>query len=331
MSTASMSRTRPASHGISAEFTWTPLAALTLATSPAVDVYASTPGTEPKLLWRSDSRLGDDHLAEMRRYRGQFAFWVQRGDYRRVADAVQANWWEIVGHRQLPPYDRFALCEMAFALELSATMTLMKPRPFVEVAQRVGLEAAQILLERPVSTLDLFYAIQYGDSPSSRAMHLAGYVMQLARLYGVEDRESLQELAVGAIVHDVGARDLLIDMWSNPGRWSAEERELVERHPQRSYETLMSCGPLTTGQLMMAYQHHERMDGGGYPVGVLGEEIHPWARMLAIADRFQALTSGRCSRRVMQLPEALLQLERDAGDYLDREMTECWIKSLRST
>jgi HD-GYP domain-containing protein (c-di-GMP phosphodiesterase class II) len=91
---------------------------------------------------------------------------------------------------------------------------------------------------------------------------------------------------------------------------------------------LLVCRALSHEQLMMAYQHHERVDGCGYPVGVLGVEIHPWAKMLAVADRFQALTTGRCGRRVMPLPEALAQLARDADDYLDSEMTQCWIKSL---
>jgi HD-GYP domain-containing protein (c-di-GMP phosphodiesterase class II) len=330
MPTASPSRSRARIAVASSEFTWTPLAALRLPTSPAVDVYASTPGAAPKLLWRGNSRLGDDRIAEMQRYRGQFAFWVQRGDYRRVADQVQADWAQIVGNRLIAPCDRFALCEMAYALELTATMTLVKSQPFVDVARRIGVDAARILLERPVSSHDLFYAIQYGDSRSSRAVHLAGYVVQLARICGEDNAEKLEEMAVGAIVHDVGARDLLIDVWSNPARWSPDERELVERHPQRSYEALRACGTLSEGQLMMAYQHHERMDGEGYPVGILRDEIHRWARLLAVADRFHALTSGRCFRRPIALPEALEQLASDAGEYLDAEITKCWIKSLTS-
>jgi HD-GYP domain-containing protein (c-di-GMP phosphodiesterase class II) len=122
---------------------------------------------------------------------------------------------------------------------------------------------------------------------------------------------------------------LLVDPTTNPGRWTAEEREQVERHPQASYEALLPCG-LSRGQLMMAYQHHERIDGGGYPVGVMDDEIHPWAKIVAIADRFDALSTGRAYRRGLELPQAIAQLELEAQGGLDAEMTQCWIKSLRS-
>lgn len=314
--------------GASSEFSWAPLAAVTLATSPAVDVYASTPGTEPKLLWRGNSRLGDSHLAEMRRYSGQFSFWVARGDYRRVADAVQTAWQEIVAGGSLTSCDRFALCELAYGLELSATLTLVKCEPFVAAAQRVGVDVARIFGDQPTSSLELFYTLQNGNGPTSRLMQVTGYTVQLALLCGVVDRGILEQIAAGALVHDVGARDMTVDVWANPARWDAEERESVERHPRRSYEMLLRQRSLSHEQLLMSYQHHERVDGCGYPVGILGREIHPWAKMLAVADRFQALTSGRVGRRALLLPEAVEQLACDATDSLDSEMTQCWIKSL---
>lgn len=307
-----------------------PLAALTQACSAAVDVFVSTADAPPKPLWGQHARLGDDHLAEMRRHRGQFAFWIQRNDFGRVTNAVQAHWSELAASPSLPASDGLALLSLAFSLGLSATVRLVKCQPFVAAARNVGDAAVSLFARGPTDSRDLFEMVASVNGSGFRALNVAVYTLQIARLAGTDDQEALSDIAVGAMVHDVGARNLFVDAWANPGRWTPEEREMVERHPQVGFEDLMPLN-FSHGQLMMAYQHHERMDGTGYPVGVLAEEIHPWAKMLAIADRFEALTSGRSYRRGMELPEALAQLEQDAGHHLDPEMTRCWIHSLQST
>lgn len=81
---------------------------------------------------------------------------------------------------------------------------------------------------------------------------------------------------------------------------------------------------------MMVYSHHERMDGKGYPVGMVGAEIHPWAKLLAVVDVFDAITSARPYRMPMILPEALAFLERNAGTHFDREMVTCWNALMQS-
>lgn len=311
------------------EYAWAPLASLTTASAPAVDVYASQPGTGPALLWKGNARLGDDHLNELRRYAGQFSFWVARRDFPRVASAVREHWPAIAGNRRLSACDRLALCEMAYSSQFNALWSATTTRPFVTLAMRIAAELTPILLEGPVSSLELFYAIQYLSTPSARLLHIAGYVLQIARLTGMSDPAELECMVVGALVHDLGARDVNVDVWGASRRWTAEERELVHRHPQVGYEALQEANLLAREPLLMAYQHHERADGSGYPVGILLKEIHPWARALAIADRFQTLTAGRGYRPALSLDEAVEKLRNEADVLFDREMTPCWIQSLR--
>lgn len=329
MAAATVPRSKSPGTPPSVELVRAPLAALTLPSSPTVDVYASTPGTEPQLLWDGHARLGESHLALIRSSGDRYSFWVARSDFHRVVDAVQSVWREIPGNRNFRPCDRFALGGLVHSLELQATIRLVKCTPHVTTAKRVGAEVAAILNEQPVSSRELFDAAQLSLSTPFRGYNLAGYAVQLAKLAGMSDFDELVQIAVGALVHDLGARTLQVDPAANSGRWTAEEREQVERHPQASYEALLPCGP-THGQLMMAYQHHERLDGRGYPVGILGDEMHPWARLMAIVDRFDAMTTSRGYRRALELPEAIAQLESEAGSGLDQEMTQCWIRSLTS-
>ena len=81
---------------------------------------------------------------------------------------------------------------------------------------------------------------------------------------------------------------------------------------------------LDEGQLMMAYQHHERLDGKGYPVGCVATDIHPWARLCSVVDVFEALTSQRPYRTPMPRSKALMLQQRDSGTAFDPEMFACW-------
>ena len=82
-------------------------------------------------------------------------------------------------------------------------------------------------------------------------------------------------------------------------------------------------------QLMVVYQHYERYDGKGYPVGFEGEEIHPWERMLAVVDVFDGMTGARPYRRPATVKEAMEYISNRAGTHFDREMVESW-KSIMS-
>jgi HD-GYP domain-containing protein (c-di-GMP phosphodiesterase class II) len=77
---------------------------------------------------------------------------------------------------------------------------------------------------------------------------------------------------------------------------------------------------------MMVYQHHERLDGSGYPAGLTGDEIHPWARICAVADVFDAMTCQRSYRRAIALSEVYSHLLQFAGKRFDAEVVECWAK-----
>ena len=111
---------------------------------------------------------------------------------------------------------------------------------------------------------------------------------------GITDDNELRKIATAAILHDLGKRFIpSTNPHQDRAAQYAEEREMVESHPTRGYVELYEKSDLEYGQLMMVYQHHERIDGTGYPVRVLQDEIHPWARMLAVVDVFDTMTAKR--------------------------------------
>ena len=80
---------------------------------------------------------------------------------------------------------------------------------------------------------------------------------------------------------------------------------------------------------MMVYQHHEKLDGTGYPVQAVGEDIHPWAKLCAIVDIFDAMTCKRCYRKAMKMSTVLEHISEMAGSQLDKEMVKCWLSIMK--
>ncbi len=123
-------------------------------------------------------------------------------------------------------------------------------------------------------------------------------------------------IALGAFFHDIGKLAIDEDLLNKPGLLTPEEYAIIKRHPAHGADILTSFTSLPDVALL-AYQHHERWDGEGYPDRLAGEAISLGARMIAIADAFDAMTSNR-SYQVRRSPqEALEELQRCAGTQFD--------------
>jgi HD-GYP domain-containing protein (c-di-GMP phosphodiesterase class II) len=103
----------------------------------------------------------------------------------------------------------------------------------------------------------------------------------------------IEELILGGLLHDTGKALIPLKVLNKPGTLSEEEMNLVRFHSTRGYKFLKEKSSVSRNVLLCALQHHERMDGSGYPLAVLGEKIHPFAKIIAVADVFDAMTSPR--------------------------------------
>ena len=171
---------------------------------------------------------------------------------------------------------------------------------------------------------DLFRLARHDFNTFTHVTNVASYAVILAQRLGWCDGDDLQRIATAAILHDIGKRFIPASILMKPAKLDREERAVVESHPQRGYEELCQRPEMTFEQLMIVYSHHERVDGKGYPVGLRGEEIHPWTRMLAVVDTFDAITGMRPYRRPATTREAMEYIQRSAGTRFDPEIVQCW-------
>jgi len=119
------------------------------------------------------------------------------------------------------------------------------------------------------------------------------------------DEEKLRELGIGAMLHDVGKTKIPSEILNKPGSLTEEEFEIIKKHTSYGYGLLKKSTELSTYASYIALTHHERFDGGGYPLGLKGEEIHEFARIVSIADVYDAITSDRVYKRRVNINEAV--------------------------
>ncbi|MGA3049614.1 MAG: HD domain-containing phosphohydrolase [Terracidiphilus sp.] len=129
----------------------------------------------------------------------------------------------------------------------------------------------------------------------------------------------LQGLRMAAMVHDIGKISISPDILTKPSRLTAKEYKLVKGHPDSSYAILKDI-PFTWPVAEIVRQHHEKLDGSGYPLGLKADEILAEAKVLTVADIVEAMASERPYRRALGLEVALKAVEREAGTKLDAEV-----------
>ncbi|WP_429879719.1 HD-GYP domain-containing protein [Geobacillus stearothermophilus] len=122
--------------------------------------------------------------------------------------------------------------------------------------------------------------------------------------------QQLLDLGIGALLFDIGMTQLPDGLWRKKGELTKEETEIVRRHTYLGFELLRRQRNISLFSAHCALQHHERCDGNGYPLALSGDDIHEYARIVAIADVFDALTSARYHRRQYSPHEAAEYLSR---------------------
>lgn len=172
---------------------------------------------------------------------------------------------------------------------------------------------------------------RYAQSIESKDAYTLGHCQRVADLacaiatdFGF-DQPTMFWFRVGALLHDVGKVVVPSDILNKPGSLSPEERAIMERHPVAGVELLHDV-EFPWDVIPMIRGHHERWDGHGYPDGLSGEDIPLPARILCVADVFDALTSQRPYRRAFEARDALQLMQADAGRHFDPEILNRFLR-----
>jgi len=205
------------------------------------------------------------------------------------------------------------------AIEIQASSRDITERKQSQVAlQRANAdlrEAYDKTIEGWVLALDLRDRETEGHTQRVTEM-----VVQLARKLGCTDEEILH-IRRGALLHDMGKMGIPDEILQKPGPLTDEEWSIMRKHPLYAYQMLSPIHYLNQS-LIIPYYHHERWDGSGYPQGLKGEEIPLFARLFAVVDVWDALSSDRPYRKSLPPQEVATYLQDEAGRLFDPFIVE---------
>ncbi len=142
------------------------------------------------------------------------------------------------------------------------------------------------------------------------------------------DTEKIHIYSTGALFHDLGKTQVPDEIILKPGAYTDEETKLVKMHPQYGKEILSKLDNVHPEMLEVVYDHHERMDGSGYPNGLKGHDISLGGRMVSILDVYDALTSDRPHQKASSPTEVLKYLFESSPEKFDLELLQKFIQSV---
>ena len=156
------------------------------------------------------------------------------------------------------------------------------------------------------------------NGTAGHSQRFCRYSLEIARAMGWQEKE-LGSLARGAYLHDIGKLGVPDGILLKPGPLTAEERKLMQRHSQIGFDLIKDI-PFLADAAEIVFMHHERFDGSGYPRGLKGEEILLSARVFAIADTLDAITSDRPYQRASSFESAQGTIRRLSGTAFDPQV-----------
>jgi putative two-component system response regulator len=185
---------------------------------------------------------------------------------------------------------------------------------------RIILEGTVLAMSKIVESRDPYTAGH--EQQVSRIAHIIAIRMNLPD-------EQVEAIRIAASLHDIGKMAVPSEILTKPGRLSPLEMEMVKTHSQNAYDVLKTIGfPYPIEQIIL--QHHERMDGSGYPQGLKGEEIMLEARILTIADVIEAMSSHRPYRAALGIEAAIEEITKNRGILYDADIVDVCLEIYRT-
>ncbi|RPF50339.1 HD-GYP domain-containing protein [Aquisalibacillus elongatus] len=167
----------------------------------------------------------------------------------------------------------------------------------------------------------------FDDYLYNHSVNVTVYTLVLAKELNYSSRQ-IEEIGIGAMLHDIGKVKVPKSIIDKPGKLTDMEFEVVKEHTTYGYEILKQFKGIPSVVANCAYQHHERLDGSGYPLGLKGPNIHEYAKIMAVSDVFDAVTSNRVYRNAFLPHEGLEILYSGSGTQYSQEYINLFRKHI---
>ncbi|MDW8802331.1 HD-GYP domain-containing protein [Clostridium sp. A1-XYC3] len=204
---------------------------------------------------------------------------------------------------------------------------ILEKQNYFKSIREIGVEITEELLARKSVLINI---VDIKSIDSYTYQHSVN-VAVLSLVMGIQlqlDRKKLYELCLGALIHDIGKALIPEDILKKNGKLTEEESKIVKEHTVKGYDFLKGSVDVPATSRVIALQHHEREDGKGYPEGRKGNEINDLAKIVAVADVYDALTSERPYREAMSPNDAVEYIMANGQIQFNYDLVKAFSKSI---
>ena len=197
----------------------------------------------------------------------------------------------------------------------------------VGAVKAIIMDCVESILRNPAAMLWLARIKNSDEYTAEHSLRVAILSIALAKDLGLPAYQ-LEQIGVCGMLHDVGKIKVPNEILNKPGTLTAEERYIMQSHADEGRKLLMSNQQVTAATVDVAYSHHERLDGQGYPRGLNASKIPYFAKIIAVADSYDAINSDRVYSKGKSSLESLRLLLEAVNSHFDGEIVDCFIRMI---
>jgi hypothetical protein len=295
-------------------------------TVPGVALYMRVGADESFRLYRGPEYPITAADLDNLRLRGISKLYVSGDEHRKYQDYLRHNLDHMLDDESVPAVLRVGCLNEVVRDVLGDVFRRGDLDSRMDQIKDLGEKTVRAICRDDVVLAELRGVLYHDYHTFTHSANVAFYCVMLARSLGISDSAELSAIAAGGLLHDAGKLDIPSDILTKPGKLTDAEFTIVRKHPTLGFRKLCHRKDLSLGQMMMIYQHHEHVDGGGYPVRSVARELHEWGRICAVADVFEALTSNRPYRSGFSFPTACGIMQDQSGTSFDKDFLKCWMQ-----
>jgi putative nucleotidyltransferase with HDIG domain len=227
---------------------------------------------------------------------------------------------EVSRARKLQEKSKAAVTSMFMEARMGNAINVEEAMPLVD---EINLSISR----NPEAFLNISRLKNKDDYTYLHSVAVCALMIALSKQMGLSDAD-IKDAGMAGLLHDVGKMMIPEDVLNKPGKLTDEEFEVIKNHPRRGWEVLSESKGANAVALDVVLHHHERVDGTGYPEKISGDALTIFARMGAVCDVYDALTSNRCYKAGWEPSEALRKMAEWRNGHFDERIFYAFVKTI---
>lgn len=286
-----------------------------------VDIYIAR-DSRYVLYRKGDQPFGEEHRRELMEH-GHQKVYLSAADRYRFQLYIESTIGEVLRSPHIPVQKKSKIVYDVTAYLMKDVFGDPRDGDRIKRSKRLVRHTVDLMRSGEEAARQLMRLTAHDYRTYTHSVNTTIYAVRLAeRVLSEKDGHNFYELGYGFLLHDLGKSRIDSEILNKPGPLDEHEWTLMKKHPEYGCELLESAGELSAAVKHIVLEHHERYQGGGYPTGRQGEEIHPYGRICCISDTFDALTTRRTYRPALSTFDALRVMQQEMPGHFDPHFYE---------